>query len=167
VSERVVVLVKVPVVPEIVTVLVPVVAVPLAVSVKALLLVALGGLNDAVTPPGRPEADKLTFPLKPFCGVTVTVLVPVVPWIRVKVLGDTDSAKFGFGAGFRVRESVVVLLRLPEVPVIVTVLVPIVAAPVAVSVRVLVLAVLAGLNEAVTPDGRTEADRLTFPLKPP
>jgi len=29
------------------------------------------GLNDALTPLGRPETDKLTLPLKPFSGVTV------------------------------------------------------------------------------------------------
>jgi hypothetical protein len=78
----VVVCVRVPDVPVMVTVIVPVVAVPLAVSVNVLLFVAevVGlGLNAAVTPLGRPEADKLTLPLKPFCGVTVTVLCPLLP----------------------------------------------------------------------------------------
>jgi len=49
-----------------VTVASPVVAVPLAVSVNVLAPVVLLGLNDAVTPAGNPEADKLTLPLKPF-----------------------------------------------------------------------------------------------------
>jgi hypothetical protein len=76
----VVVCVKLPDVPVIVTVTVPVVAVPLAASVSVLVAVAGLGLNDAVTPLGRPDADKLTLSLKPFCGVIVTVLVPLAPW---------------------------------------------------------------------------------------
>lgn len=74
-----VVWVKLPEVPVMVTVTMPVVAVGLAVSVKMLVAVAGFGLKDAVTPLGKPEADKLTLPLKPFCGVTVTVLVPFAP----------------------------------------------------------------------------------------
>ena len=66
VRERVVVFVKLPDVPAMVTVSVPVVAVLLAVSVSVLVLAVLLGLNDAVTPLGRPDADKLTFPVKPF-----------------------------------------------------------------------------------------------------
>jgi hypothetical protein len=65
VSEIVVALDKLPDVPVIVTVAVPVAAVLLAVSVNALALAVLAGLKDAVTPLGRPEADKLTLPLKP------------------------------------------------------------------------------------------------------
>jgi len=49
-----------------VTVNVPVDAVPPAVRVSVLVLVVLLGLKDAVTPVGRPEADKLTLALKPF-----------------------------------------------------------------------------------------------------
>jgi len=74
-----------------VTVIVPVVAVLLAVRVNVLVLVVLLGLNDAVTPPGKPDADKLTLPLKPFCGVTVMVLVPLAPCVIVKLLGDAES----------------------------------------------------------------------------
>jgi hypothetical protein len=70
---------RLPEVPVMVTLTVPVVAVLLAVSVKVLLAVAGFGLNDAVTPLGKPEADRLTLPVKPFCGVTVTVLVPLAP----------------------------------------------------------------------------------------
>jgi len=67
---------------------VPVAAVLLAVSVNALVLAVLLGLNEAVTPLGRPDADKLTLPLKPFCGVTVMVLEPLAPWTIVKLFGD-------------------------------------------------------------------------------
>jgi|SRR5579864_2071017 len=79
VSDRVVVLVKLPEVPVMLTLTVPVLAVLLAVRVKVLVLVVLVGLNEALTPVGKPEADKLTLPLKPFCGVIVIVLVPLAP----------------------------------------------------------------------------------------
>ena len=59
-------MVKLPDVPVMVTGTVPMGAVPLAVSVTVLAVLAGFGLNIAVTPVGRPEADKLTLPLKPF-----------------------------------------------------------------------------------------------------
>jgi hypothetical protein len=71
--------VKLPEVPVMMTLTVPVVAVLLAVSVKVLVLVVLAGLKTAVTPLGRVELVKLTLLLKPFCGVTVMVLVPLAP----------------------------------------------------------------------------------------
>ena len=77
-------------VPVMVTETVPVVAVPLAVSVNVLVVVAGFGLNDAVTPLGRPDADKLTLPLNPFCGVTVIVLVPPTPCTMLRLLGDAE-----------------------------------------------------------------------------
>ena len=86
----VVVCVKPPDVPVIVTVALPVVAVLLAVSVNVLVLVVLVGLNEAVTPLGRPDADRATLPVKPFWGVTVIVLFPLVPWVIVTLVGDAD-----------------------------------------------------------------------------
>lgn len=159
------VLVRLPEVPVTVTVTVPVVAVPLAASVKALVPVVLPGLNAGVTPLGRPEADKLTLPLKPLSGFTVIVLVPLEPCVMVRLLGEAERVKFG--GGFTVRESVVELERFPDEPVMVIVAVPVVAVPLAASVRVVVPVVLVGLNEAVTPLGKPEADKLTLPLKPP
>ena len=45
-----------------------------------MLVVVVGfGLNPAVTPFGNPEALKVTLPLKPFTGLTVMVLVPLLP----------------------------------------------------------------------------------------
>ena len=96
-----VVFVKLPDEPLTVTVTVPVAAVLLAVSVNVLVLAVLLGLNDAVTPLGRPDADRLTLPLKPPCGVTVMVLVPLAPCTTVKPLGDIDSEKPGGGAEAR------------------------------------------------------------------
>jgi hypothetical protein len=166
VRRTVVVFIKLPEVPVMVTVTVTVDAVLLAVSVNVLALVVLVGLKEAVTPLGRPEADKVTLPLKPFCGVTVMVLAPLAPWVSAKLLGDAESVKLGTGSGFTVREMVVEFVKLPEVPVMITVTVPVAAVPLAVSVNVLVLVVLVGLKEAVTPLGRPEADKLTLPLKP-
>jgi hypothetical protein len=63
----------------------------LAASVNVLELVVLLGLNDAVTPLGRPDADKLMLLLKPFCGVTVMVLAPLAPCVTVKLFGEEES----------------------------------------------------------------------------
>jgi hypothetical protein len=160
----VVVFVKLPDVPVRVTVTVPVAAVPLAVSVNVLVLTVLLGLNDAVTPLGRPDADKLTLPLKPFCEATVMVLAPLAPCVMLRLLGDAERVKLG--GGVTVKERVVPCDKPPDVPVMVTVAVPIAAVLLAVSVNVLVLVVVLGLNDAVTPLGRPDADKLTLPLKP-
>ena len=58
------------------------------------------------------------------------------------------------------------LLRLPEVPVTVTVTEPLAATREAVKVKVLPEAVLFGLKTAVTPAGKSDAARVTLPLKP-
>ena len=157
-------MVRLPAVPVMVMVTVPVVAVLLAESVNVLVLVALPGLNDAVTPLGRPEADRATLPLKPFSGFTVTVLAPLEPCVTAKVLGEAESVKVG--GGFTVSETVVEFVKLPALPVMVTLTVPVAAVLVAVRVNVLVLGVAPGLNEAVTPAGKPEADRVTLLLKP-
>ena len=57
-------------------------------------------------------------------------------------------------------------IALPEVPVTVTVARPIAAALLAVSVKVLVVVVLPGLNDAVIPAGRPEAVKVTLAAKP-
>lgn len=108
VREIVVVWVRLPEVPVMVTVAVPVVAVLLAVSVKVLVPVVLVGLKAAVTPLGKPDADRATLELKPFCGLIVIVLVPLVPWVIVTADGDAERLKFGVGAGFAVRLTVMV-----------------------------------------------------------
>jgi hypothetical protein len=70
-----------------VTVEVPVVAVLLADSVKALLA------NDVVTPLGMPAAVKLTALVNPFVGVTVIVLEPLVPCVTARLVGDAERLK--------------------------------------------------------------------------
>jgi len=160
----VVVCVKLPDVPVMVTVAAPVVAEPLAVRVSVLVVEAGLGLKAAVTPLGRPEADKLTVLLKPFCGVTVMVLVPAAPCVMLRLVGDAERAKFG--ARETVSATVAEWVKLPDVPVMVTVAVPAVAVPLAVRVSVLVVEAGLGLKAAVTPLGRPEADKLTVLLKP-
>jgi hypothetical protein len=159
-----VVLVRLPPVPVIVTVKPPVGAVLEAVRVNVLLEVVLLGRNEAVTPLGNPEADRLTLALNPFCPASVTELVVVAPCARLKVFGEADRVKLP--AEITVRAIAVVLVKAPEVPVTVSVDVPIVAELLAVRVRVVVVWVLAGLKEAVTPLGRPEVEKLTVPLKP-
>ena len=90
---------SVPEVPLIVTVKVPVVAVLLAASVTTLVEVVGLVPNVAVTPDGRPEADKFTLPVNPPEGVTVIVLFPLFPWVTVRLAGEADSVKLAFGAG--------------------------------------------------------------------
>ena len=79
VRETVVVWLRLPEVPVIVTVDVPVVAVLLTISVNALVVIVGFVPNEAVTPVGKPDADKVTLPVKAFCGVTVIVLEPLAP----------------------------------------------------------------------------------------
>jgi hypothetical protein len=62
-----------------VTIEVPVAAVLAAVNVSVLVLVAVAGLNVAVTPAGRPLALNITAPVKPPSGAIVIVLVPDPP----------------------------------------------------------------------------------------
>ena len=57
-------------------------------------------------------------------------------------------------------------VKLPEVPVMTTVVAPVMAVLLAVRVKMLVVA-LVEVNEAVTPLGRPEATKLTLLVKPP
>ena len=68
----------------------PAVAVLAAVSVNMLVPVVLAGLNDAVTPAGRPLATRATEPLKLLMPATVIVLLPLVPATTLKLLGEDD-----------------------------------------------------------------------------
>ncbi len=97
---RVVVFVKLAEVPVTVTVTGPVTAEALAVNVKTLELVELVGAKAAVTPAGKPEAEKVTAALNPFCGVTAMVLVPPAPCVIVRLLGAAESVKFAGGGAF-------------------------------------------------------------------
>jgi hypothetical protein len=69
----------------------------LAVNVSVLVLVAGFGVNDGVTPLGRPDAARFTLPVNPFVGATVIVLVPLAPAATVGGL-VAERLKFGVGA---------------------------------------------------------------------
>jgi hypothetical protein len=86
----------------------PRVAVLLAVNVTVLLVVVLPGLKDAVTPLGRPDAERPTLPLNPFTGLTVMVLVPLPPWVTETLVGEAESEKSATATAFTVRLTVVV-----------------------------------------------------------
>ncbi len=59
-----------------------------------------------------------------------------------------------------------VCVKLPELPVTVTVVIPVVAVPFAVRVSVLLLEAGLGLNAAVSPLGSPAAESVTLPAKP-
>lgn len=79
VTESVVVAVRLPEVPVIVTVAVPGEAELLAVRVSTLLPVVGFVAKEAVTPEGSPEAASVTLPVNPSTSPTVMVSVPVLP----------------------------------------------------------------------------------------
>lgn len=150
--------------PVIVIVTVPVVALRVVDKVKVLEPVAGLGLKDAVVPLRTPEEERVTLPAKPLLGVMVMMAVPLLLRPILRLAGEADKLKLG--APLTDKESVVELLTLPLTPLMVTVNVPMAAVVLAVKVKVLVLVALAGLNDALTPPGRPEAERLTAPLNP-
>lgn len=155
-----------PEVPVIVTVAVPGVAVVLAVNVIAVELVDEVGLNEAVTPVGRPAAANITLPVNPFESATVIVSVAVLPWVTARVAVEAASVKLCVEL-VTLRTMLVFAVAFPEVPVIVTVTVPSVAVVLAVNVSTLELVDDSGLNEAVTPLGRPVMAKATLPANPP
>lgn len=161
----VVLAVVLPEVPVMVTVNAPVAAVLLAVSVSTLEVAEDVGLNEAVTPLGKPVAANDTLPVNPPTSVTEIVSVPLAPCWTVRV--DAEGFRLKPDAGLTVRAIVVLAVVLPEVPVTVTVTGPPVAAVLlAVSVSTLEVAEDVGLNEAVTPLGSPVAVNDALPLKP-
>jgi hypothetical protein len=149
---------------------VPRVAELVAFRVSVLEDVAGFGLNDAVTPAGRPTATKLTSPLKPLLGLILMLLVVVFPWTRLTEAGAAVSVKLG--------EAVIVMsivadsVMLAEVAVTVMLAGPSFAEPLAlmvsvdVAVSALVTLTESALNVAVTPLGNPETDSFTLPVKP-
>lgn len=167
VSAMVVVAVVDPDVPVIVTVAGPVVAVLLAVSVNTLVPVAGLVPSAAVTPLGRPEAARVTPPVKPPTSVTEIVSVALAPCATDMLDADGASVKPGLAAALIVTAMVVVAVVDPEVPVIVIVAVPVVAVLLAVSVTTLAPVVGLVPNAAVTPLGSPETATVTLPVNPP
>jgi len=105
VSATVVDAVRLPEVPVIVMVLVPAVAVLLAVNVATLdPLVGLVA-KAAVTPAGRPVAARVTLPVKLLAGVTVIVSVAVLPWVTDNVEDVAARVKLGAVVTAKLRET--------------------------------------------------------------
>lgn len=155
---------KLPDVPVMVTVEVPGTAVAPAVNVSVLDVVAVAGLKEAVTPAGSPDAARATLPAKPFCRLMVMVPAPDPPGARLKLAGNADSVNPE--AAVMVSDTRAVLVKLPEVPVMVSADVAAAAELLAISVSVLVVMALTGLNDAVTPAGKPAMVRFTALLKP-
>jgi len=163
VNAIVVVAVSEPEVPVIVTFAVPATAELLAVKVK--MLVPLVGFvpHNAVTPLGTPVTARLTLPVNPLMGITTIVDIAEVPRLTERMDGEAASVKLGL---WMVKAKLVVCVKLPEVPVTVTVDVPTVAELLAVSVNTLLPVVGFVPHDAVTPLGKPAATRLTLPVNP-
>jgi hypothetical protein len=136
----------------------------LAAKVSKLVFVVVAWLKDAVTPLGGPVAVRATLAAEPFELATSMMLLTVAPPTRrVSALSEDEILKPGSGM---VNAMVVVLTRIPEVPVTVSVQVPGSAIELGVSVNVLLLVVLGELKVAVTPLGTPDTAKLTALLKP-
>jgi hypothetical protein len=146
----------------IVTVDVPATAVALAFSVRT-RVDGVGPLLIALTTPaGRPETAKATTPVKPFCGASVRTVLPLAPCWMLRA-GELASVNVG---GSTIESATIeMLVRSPEVPVMVTVAEP--ADAVLAAVRVILLRpAITAPKLAVTPAGRPEATSATGLLNP-
>jgi hypothetical protein len=143
------------------------------VAVPALAPVITTGLVEPKLKVGRSwalvgleviAAARVTLPVNPPEGVMVMVLVPLPPGVTDSV--EADGATVTVGAALTVRATVVDAVKLPEVPVIVTVAAPMVTVLLAVSVSTLEPVVGLVAKAAVTPEGRPEAASVTLAVNP-
>jgi hypothetical protein len=127
------------------------------------------GLKVAVAPVGSPVADSETVCAVPDTTVVDTAVETEEPCVAEPDVGEVEMEKSLVATGFTVSEKVAVWLVDPEVPVIVIVEVPVGVDDVVASVNVELLPAdtEAGLNVAVVPAGRPEADSVTVPVNPP
>src|SRR5260370_4168063 len=144
----------------------------LAGAVKFTTMVPLpltdDGLKLALTPVGRPLAERDTLPLKPKSEATVMLLVGFMPAAMLMLAGEADTEKSGLPTTVRLNVVVLVIVPLVPVTVIIAGVAGTVALVAAVNVSVLVpepLAREAGLKAAVTPAGKPLMLRATAPLK--
>jgi len=156
-------LVWLPAEPVMVAVYVPGTAAPLEVKVTVLVVLVLVGLNVAVMPAGNPDTARSTVLAKPFAPITVIVLLAMVLAASVRLVADAERLKLD-----AVTFTLIVVLPelIPELPLTFTLYCPCAAVELALRISKLEVLVVAGLKAAVTPVGRSEADRLTLPLKP-
>ena len=66
------------------------------------------GLKLAVTPVGRPDAERATVELKPPLTAVEIVVLPELPWMTERLAGDALSVKLGAAAGLMVSATVLV-----------------------------------------------------------
>lgn len=98
---------KLPAVPVIETVAVPLEAVLAAVRLRVLLEPVGFELKEALTPDGTPEEVRVTAPENPFTGTTVITVWPAAPpFAIVTAPGYAERLKFGTAA-FTVRLKLV------------------------------------------------------------
>jgi hypothetical protein len=102
--------------PVTVTVVVPNVAVAVALNVSELVAVAGFGLKPAVTPLPMPVADNVTLPVNPPEGVILIDVPPRDPCTMLTLVGDADSAKSALPVEFTVNVTVVVCIMPPPLP---------------------------------------------------
>ena len=116
----------------------------------------------AVTPAGKPETERVAFPLNPYWLFRYTYPVADVPWPTLTV---ALPLKVNVGT---YTPTVIVMLAVckPDVQVRVTVYWPTAAVLVAVRVRVVYPVLGLGEKDAVTPLGSPESDRFTLPVNP-
>jgi len=126
------------------------------------------GLKFTVTPVGWPVADKVTAELKPPVTALLMVEFPELPCTTEIEAGAALMVKPGV-APVTVRETVVVSVVLPEVPVTVMLYVPVTVdeATAIVMVEVPAPVIEVGLKVTVTPVGWPVADKAMAELKPP
>jgi len=129
------------------------------------------GLKLAVTPVGRPAAERDTAELKPLLTDVEIVVLPELPCVTDSAEGETVTVKSGAVTGLTDRATVVVWVVPPPLAVTVTFEVPVVAVVLDEKVSVelpLPGAVMeAGLKLAVTPVGNPDTDNEIAELKPP
>ncbi len=156
----------------IVTVAVPKAAVAVAEKETVTVHVGLQGLlvKVAITPVGRPEAEKVTGAVVPLTRVAVIDDDGLeLPCTTVKLLGDgVDRLKSNAAGAATVNDKLVEWLAPPPDAAILTVVVPKVAVAVAEKDTVTVQVGLQELlvNVAVTPLGRPDAEKVTGVVVP-
>ena len=159
--------VRVPEVPVTVTVPAPAVAVGLAVSVRMLEPVVGLVPKAALTPLGRPVAARVTLPMKPPKSVTVIVSEALLLCVIANVDADGASEKPGGTLITTLSAIFVVAVSVPDVPVMVTVELPVVAVLLAVRVNILLPVVGLAPKTADTPVGKPATVSATLPVNPP
>jgi hypothetical protein len=143
-----------------------------AVKVRVLVVLVLEGSKVAVTPFGSPDTARATLLSKLLAPITVIVLLAVAPAASVRLMADVERLKEGavsfalIEAASRFTSIVVLPDWMPELPFTFTSYCPGAADVFAVKVSRLVVEVLEGLNAAVTPFGRFDAESFTLPAEP-